>query len=165
MKNKKKILLEEYKIISEQIMYWDQQYWIKNNFFIVIESTFLTGFFFLVKEYIFLQKTTSLYILLIIFIIIILNIMICKIWEKSAARTKEYIGIRFKRSKKIEKKIKFLKIYRLHDNETYLPRKNSSGEFESWLPRLCSYLWIFILFVFTCVTCGFLNDCCNLLII
>lgn len=139
MKKKHEVLIEEYKIISNQIIHWDKQYWIKNNFFLAIESLFLTGFsVILLKGKI--NIDLSLFSLLIFQIIF--NILICLIWRSSCLRTKDFIKVRFERAKKIEKKLGKIRLYRNHDNEIYLPKHNASGQKESLLPLLFILLWV-----------------------
>ncbi|MCG6162392.1 RipA family octameric membrane protein, partial [Leptospira bandrabouensis] len=128
MKHKYEVLLEEYKIISNQIIHWDKQYWIKSNFFLAIESLFLSGIsIFLLKG----EINIELPIITILISLIVFNILICLIWRLSCLRTKEYLNLRFRRSKKIEKKLGHIRLIKIHDREKFLPKHNSSGQQES----------------------------------
>ncbi|PJE03039.1 MAG: hypothetical protein CK427_06195 [Leptospira sp.] len=142
---KKDILLKEYEIVSDQITYWDNQYWTKQKFFISVEGLFLSGSSFLLNNEMFREDNIELQTLF--FSLIAFNIVMCFIWFISCKRTKEYIDLRMKRAKNIEKYIKVAKLYRYHDNKFYLKQCNFSGKLERHIPSVFMVLWFIILFM------------------
>lgn len=161
---KKDILMKEYEIVSNQITYWDNQYWTKQKFFISVEGLFLSGTSFLLNNQIFQVKSIRLQTL--VFFLIAFNIVMCFIWFISCKRTKEYIDLRMKRAKNIEKYFKVTKLYRYHDNKFFLKQSNFSGKLERHIPTAFMVLWFIILFLYYInsiikIGCSLLIQCAN----
>lgn len=137
----KELLKQEYDNIFAQIEHWDNQFWTKSRFFLLIESAFLGGGLQVIGSNIVSGTNFStLFILLGIFLALF-NIFLSYVWFRAIRRNREYIEPRVERARRIEQLIGSDVAWRSFiEQDKHLSPKGSSN-WELKLPLSFLFVW------------------------
>jgi len=139
--------MKEYEVIGAQIEHWDTFFWVKSNFFLVIESALLAV--------IVTQLNTSLLTInhfqpMIFYLSIsvtLFNLFLCYVWFRTNRSNHEYLMVRFNRALQIENDLTLEGVVQLyHFQQDMLSHpgyiKHSSSWWEVHLPLAFMFAWI-----------------------
>lgn len=141
------LLIKEYEIIGSQIEHWDNHFWNKSNFFLVVESALLAVVTNQLNDELRDNKPFQQAIFYLSILIVIFNLFLCYVWFRTNRTNHEYQMVRFLRALQIEKDPVFFHLVELYHfqrsmlmNPKYV--KHSSSWWEINIPIAFMLAWI-----------------------
>jgi hypothetical protein len=137
------ILLKEYESLVSQMIHWDSHFWVKSQFFLVIESAFVAVILQAFKEQVTAQSKLSTPLLFLFLFAGLFNIYLCYVWFRTNRRNREYLRLRFERARQIESELGVLQTFT--DDSKKLPKGHGSAAWETHLPTGFIVAWVVLL--------------------
>jgi hypothetical protein len=98
----RELLKQEYDNVFAQIEHWDNQFWTKSRFFLLLESAFLGVAFQFAGTNLINDVTLSVDIVALGLVVCLFNIYLAYVWFRSVRRVREYLEPRVERARQIE---------------------------------------------------------------
>jgi len=137
----RELLKQEYDNIFTQIEHWDNQFWTKSRFFLLIESAFLGGGLQIASSNLSNGVVTSRPLVLLGIFASLFNIFLSYVWFRSIRRNREYIEPRVERARKIERLIDSELAWRSFISQDEFLSSKGSSNWELKLPLSFMLVW------------------------
>lgn len=135
------ILLEQYKLIIQQVLHWDVHFWEKSKFFLAIETAFMgvAGAIFLKPEI--TSGVSKQLALCTLLLLCIFNIYLCIVWYKTNNRNRGYLRLKIHEMKQIEARLPELFSVNPLELKLKMQPYASSAGWEVHLATGFGFLW------------------------
>jgi|ERR1051326_4564435 hypothetical protein len=148
------VLIEEYKILSDHFIHWDDFFWTKAKFFLGVEGIALLAS---VDRLLSAARTKiEMWQFSLFLLMVTLNLLLCGVWYLTGRRNRLFLNFRNERAFEIEQHPLFafnseplLRTYRHQENQLK-DGKNKRWDPHCWeinIPTMFAFVWLIFLLI------------------